>query len=117
MSQVRATVKMAVKPEDVEEARGIFEVFVARVRSSEPGVLGYSYYVDDARSTIQVQEHYADAATMLDHLGAMDQDSVRRLLEIADLGPLDVSGETTPELREALAGFGAVNYWTPLIEK
>ena len=117
MSQIRATVKMAIEPEDLDEARAAIEVFMARVRSSEPGVLGYSYYVDDERTTILVQEHYADAAAMLDHVGAMDRDAVQRLMKTVELGPLDVSGETTPELREALAAFGVVNYWTPLIEK
>lgn len=114
MGELRAFVAMSVKPDALDHLRETVASIVEDA-AGEVGVRELSYAADESKSRILVQERYADAGAMLAHLGAMNQQAVQRLVGLVTIERMDVVGATTPELRQALAGFGSVTYFEPLL--
>jgi quinol monooxygenase YgiN len=107
---------MNVDAGDLQEVKGIFETFIEDIHEKDHGVLAYHYYIDEGdRPLIHVIEEYDSAEGLLEHLGNMNGEAVARLLELVELSPLNYYGEPTPEVKEALAGFGKVLYHRPLV--
>jgi quinol monooxygenase YgiN len=93
---------------------GKFDVFegiakeMLAVSQSEPGTLGYDWYVSGDRRRCRLMETYADANALLAHFkGPAVQQLVPKLLEHSRLERFEVYGDPGPEAAEMLKGFGA----------
>lgn len=103
-------------------AEGKFDEFTARaeetiatVKAKEPHALVYEWHISDDGRTCHVDEWYADTDAALVHVrGEAVTTKLPRLLEVSDFTGLWIySAIDDPELREALAAFGAVftDHW------
>lgn len=70
---------------------------------SEPGTLQFDWYLPDDQSTCIVIEKYTDSAAVLAHLGNSGP-GIASLAKLAGGLSLQVFGEVSSELREALKG-------------
>src|SRR5271165_5604296 len=105
---VRFTVSLSIADGKLEAFEKIAEVMLAATRS-EPGALGYDWYVSGDRRHCRLLETYADADAVVAHLtGPVVQESVPKLLTVAALDRFEVYGDPGPKASAMLAGFGAI---------
>ncbi|MBY4212602.1 antibiotic biosynthesis monooxygenase [Rhodococcus fascians] len=115
MSEIRATVTMSTEPSAIERVKETVSAFVETARTSEPGVLNLSYYVNDANDTIVVQEQYVDADAMIAHVTGMDPSRIEVLVSLVNVESMIVTGEVTDELQNLLQAFGNATVYVPLL--
>jgi quinol monooxygenase YgiN len=105
---VRFTVSLSIADGKLEAFEKIAEAMLAATRS-EPGALGYDWYLSSDRRYCRLLETYADADAVETHLtGPVVQESVPKLLAVAALNSIEVYGDPGPKASAMLAGFGAV---------
>lgn len=91
-----------------------FEALVAQIviaTQQEPDTLVYEYVVNADRTAVHIMERYRIAG-LLSHVEKTFSPFAERFLSLAKIERLYVYGDTTPEVRAKLDGFGAV-YLTP----
>jgi len=95
-----------------------FEVFEALVKelvtatSKEPGTTIYEYVVNADRTVVHIVERY-QVEGLLPHVEQTFAPYAEQFLNLAKIEKLYVYGNTTPEIRNKLDGFGA-EYLTPV---
>jgi quinol monooxygenase YgiN len=92
----------------------VFQELVSQIvsaTSKEPDTLTYEYVVNADRSVAHIIERYRTPG-VLPHVEKTFAPFAERFLSLAKIEKLFVYGETTPEIRAKLNGFGAV-YLTP----
>lgn len=115
MSEIRATVTMSTEPSAIERVKETVSAFVETARTSEPGVLNLTYFVNDAQDSIVVQEQYADADAMISHVTGMDPARIEALVSLVKIESMIVTGRVTDELSTLLQAFGNATVYTPLV--
>ncbi|MEX5215225.1 MAG: hypothetical protein NW703_13790 [Nitrospiraceae bacterium] len=91
-----------------------FEALVAelvRATHKEPDTTIYEYVVNADRTEVHIVERYLTEG-LLPHVKQTFAPYAGRFLKLAKIDRLYVYGETTPDIRETLDGFGAI-YLTP----
>lgn len=107
---VRFAVSLSIADGKLEAFERIAEAMLAATRS-EPGALGYDWYIGSDRCHCRLLEAYANADAVLAHLtGPVVQEFVPRLLAVAALNSFEVYGDPGPKASAMLAGFGAVEF-------
>ena len=75
---------------------------------TEPGTLGYEWYLSPDRKRCRILETYADASSLLTHFkGPVVQELVPKALESATVDRSEVYGDPGSEAAAMLTGFGA----------
>lgn len=115
MTQIRALVTMRFAPENRERLRTTVQKLTAAA-AAEEGVLGMAYSVSRSGDTLYVNEHYRDAAGMLDHLLGMDPEVTQELVSLVTIESMIVCGPVTDRIEEIVAGFGNVTFAETLAE-
>lgn len=109
MTQIRALVTMRFAPENRERLRTAVEKLTAKA-AAEEGVLGMTYSVSRSGDILFVNEHYRDAAGMLDHLLGMDPAATQELVTLVTIESMIVCGPVTDRIEQLVAGFGDVTF-------
>jgi quinol monooxygenase YgiN len=84
---------------------------IVEATSEEPDTTIYQYVVNADRTVVHIVERYRTQG-LLPHVEQTFTPFAKRFLELATIEKLYVYGETTPEIRAKLDGFGA-QYLTP----
>ena len=108
MSRIDVRATLTVNEENKEGVRDVVDRCVARVRESQPATLRYDWYISDDGLTCVVNETYSDSDAVLFHV----QDLGPLLGEVTALGQLglEIHGDASTELREALAPMSPTYY-------
>lgn len=91
-----------------------FEELVGKIvteTAQEADTLTYEYVVNAAKTEVHIVERYRQAG-LLPHVQQTFAPFAEKFLALVRIEKLYVYGETTPEIRTVLDGFGAV-YLTP----
>jgi quinol monooxygenase YgiN len=105
---VRFTVSLSIADGKFEAFEEIAEAMLVATRS-EPGALGYDWYLSSDRRHCRLLETYADADAVVAHLtGPVVQESVPKLLAVAALNSFEVYGDPGPKASAMLVGLGAI---------
>ncbi len=99
---------------DIKE--GAFEAFkdlmnemVEATKANEPGALIYEWFVSDDARHCHIAERYADSDAVMTHLASFGEKFADRFLAILQPTRFVVYGNADSQVRQALAGFGAVH--------
>ncbi len=84
---------------------------IVEATSREPDTTTYEYVVNADRTVVHIVERYRTQG-LLPHVEQTFTPFAERFLELAKIEKLYVYGDTTPEIRAKLDGFGA-QYLTP----
>ncbi len=104
MSEIMATALFPAIPADgLAEFKEIAAKAV-EMTGAEVGTLGYDWFFGDDQTSCMVRERYASSEAVFAHLGNVGP-VLGRLVELGGGLKLDVYGDPSPELREALAAF------------
>ena len=103
MSQeITVLVESEILPGQAEALREVVTRVIEHCGATEPGLLAYDWYVDEAGAECRVVERYADSDAILFHF----QNYARFGEELAacrQMKKLTLLGDPSPKLREALA--------------
>ena len=101
---------LSVEPRDFDTFTALVDQIV-EATSREPDTIVYEYVVNADRTVIHIVERYRTQG-LLPHVNETFTPFAERFLELVTIENLYVYGETTPEIRAKLDGFGA-QYLTP----
>lgn len=108
--EIYSVYHLSMKPSDVDAFKLLVEQIV-EATAKEPDTTTYEYVVNANRTVIHVVERYRTKG-LLPHVEQTFTPFAERFLALAKIEKLYVYGDTTPEIRAKLDGFGA-EYLTP----
>jgi quinol monooxygenase YgiN len=108
--EVYSLYHLSIKPDDFDAFKTLVERVVEET-AKEPDTTTYEYVVDANRTVVHIIERYRTRG-LLPHVEQTFTPFAERFLQLAKIDKLYVYGETTPEIRAKLDGFGA-EYLTP----
>jgi quinol monooxygenase YgiN len=109
-NQIYSVYHLTLDPVNFEAFKTLIAKIVAAT-SKEPGTLTYEYVVNAEKNAVHIIERYLTAG-LLPHVNETFSPFAEEFLSLVTIDRLFVYGETTPEIREILDGFGAI-YFTP----
>ena len=109
MEAIQASAKFpAIAPGNVSEFKQLATELL-EVARGEPGTLEYDWFFSDDGTQCVVRETYASSDAVLVHLGNVGP-SLGRLVELGGGLGLEVFGEPSATLRDAIASFEPLVY-------
>lgn len=101
---------LAIQPTDFDTFKALVDRIVAET-AKEPDTTTYEYVVNASHDVVHIVERYRTQG-LLPHVEQTFTPFAERFLELVKIEKLYVYGDTTPEIRAKLDGFGA-EYLTP----
>lgn len=108
MSAVSWNLRITVNEGQLEAFRSLMHEMVASTQQ-EDGTLGYEWFLGDDGATVHIHERYKDSGAAMVHMGNFGANFAERFLSMIVPLSIHVYGDASPELREAMAPFGAVH--------
>ncbi len=108
--EIYSVYHLSIQPADFDAFKTLVERIV-EATSREPDTTTYEYVVNADRTVVHIVERYRTQG-LLPHVEQTFTPFAGRFLELAKIEKLYVYGDTTPEIRAKLDGFGA-QYLTP----
>ncbi len=99
---------LAIKDGQLENFKALAEEMAAATEANEPGTVNYQWYISDDNKTGHIFERFTDSAAAMAHLGAFGQNFAERFMATLDLVRFEVYGNPSDEVKDAIAGMGAV---------
>ncbi|TCP32437.1 hypothetical protein [Sphingomonas sp. BK235] len=101
---------LTIDPANFDAFKSLVDMIV-EATSKEEDTTTYEYVVNADRTVVHIVERYRTSG-LLPHVQQTFSPFAERFLALAKIDRLFVYGETTPEIRAVLDGFGA-EYLTP----
>jgi quinol monooxygenase YgiN len=111
MSAISWNLRVNVNDGQLENFRSLMHEMVAATKE-ESGTLGYEWFVAEDGSTVHLNERYADSGAAMEHLGNFMANFAERFMGCVTPTSIDVYGEASDQVREAMTAFGAVHHVT-----
>lgn len=109
-NEIYSIYHVAIAPSDFPAFETLIQGIVA-ASLQEPDTLTYEYVVSADRTAVHIVERYRPNG-LLPHVEQTFAPFAERFLKLATIKRLFVYGDTTPQIRAKLDGFGA-EYFTP----
>lgn len=109
-NEVFSVYHLSIAPSDFSAFEELVQRIVTATREEDDTTI-YEYVVNAEHTVVHITERYR-VAGLLPHVEKTFTPFAKRFLELARIEKLFVYGETTPEIRAKLDGFGAA-YLTP----
>lgn len=106
---VQWLLELNIKDGELETVKTLMNEMVSATQTGEPGTLNYEWFISDDGKICHLFERYVDSAATMIHLGAFGEKFADRFLAVLEPTRFVVHGNPDDEVREALAGFGAVH--------
>ena len=100
------SLRLTVKEGELENFRSLMGEMVEATKS-EPGTLGYEWFISEDGSSVHINERYADSAALMAHVGAFGENFADRFFGAVDVAGFDIYGEPDATVVEAMGGMGA----------
>jgi len=104
-NEIYSIYHLAIAPSDFSAFETLVQTIVAATLE-EPDTLTYEYVVNADRTVVHIVERYRPKG-LLPHVEQTFAPYAERFLKLATIKKLFVYGDTTPEIRAKLDGFGA----------
>jgi quinol monooxygenase YgiN len=108
--EIYSVYHLSIKPADFDTFKALI-VQIVEATSKEPDTTTYEYVVNADKTVVHIIERYRTQG-LLPHVEQTFTPFAERFLELSKIEKLYVYGDTTPEIRAKLDGFGA-EYLTP----
>ena len=105
--------ELKVKPGESDNFRQLMGEMVEFVQANEPDTLNYEWNISSDQQSCHIYERYADSTATMTHLGSFGANFAERFMACFEITSLQVYGNSSDEVREALSPFGAV-FLTPI---
>ena len=101
--EVAWLLELAVNPDQFDVVWALMEEMVASTRT-EPGALGYAWWVGEENRTVALYERYADSDAVVAHMATFGERFAPRFLAAMAPTRLTVFGDPSEEARQTVAG-------------
>lgn len=106
---IHYTIQMNVAEGKMPEFAALADEAISYCEANEPGCLVYRW--DAEGNAVRLHERFGDEASMVAHAtGPAATEIFPKLLEISELGGIEVHGDLGPEAMEVVGAFGAKVY-------
>jgi quinol monooxygenase YgiN len=105
-NEIYSIYHLSIAASDFNAFEELVQTIVAAT-SKEPDTTIYEYVVNADRTVVHIVERYRTQG-LLPHVEETFTPFAKRFLELAKIDKLFVYGDTTPDIRAKLDGFGAV---------
>ncbi len=102
-AEVSWVIEVEVKAGKLDAFRALVDEMVESART-EPGTLGYSWFISDDGKSVHIYERYRDSAATLVHLGKFADRFAERFVGMATPGRFHIYGSPNDAVRRADAG-------------
>ncbi len=106
---VRWVLEVAINQGELDNFKALMNEMVAATQANEPNTTNYEWFISDDGQTCHLYERYADSAATMTHLASFGENFADRFLAAVAPTRFVVYGNPSAEVREALAGLGAVH--------
>lgn len=101
-------VELSVKPGMQEGFKDLMQDMVAVIEQNEPGTLNYQLFFNAEEGIANIFEQYEDGMAFKSHLENFNRQFAVRFGEVVEVTRFTALGNPNSEIREILAGFGAI---------
>jgi quinol monooxygenase YgiN len=105
-NEIYSIYHLSIAPSDFDAFEKLIQPIVAATRE-EPDTTIYEYVVSSDRTAVHIVERYRTQG-LLPHVVQTFMPFAERFLKLVKVEKLFVYGDTTPEIRAKLDGFGAI---------
>ena len=105
--KIISVVQSNIVPGKQEELKSLLEEMIEFCRQTEPGLLAYDWYINEAGTTCTVIEQYQDSNALLYH-GQNYQRFTEALNQCRTIQSLVINGNVSDQLRQLAEPMGAV---------
>jgi quinol monooxygenase YgiN len=105
------TLKADINPGKLDQVQALMHEMVTATNEGEPETLNYEWSFNEDNSILHIHERYADSAATMVHLANFGSKFAERILAVLVPTSLEVYGNPSNEVKEALGAFGA-QYFT-----
>ncbi len=106
---VHWVLELNIKEGELENFKALMSEMVEAAQANEPGTTNYEWFISEDQKTCHICERYVDSAATLAHLASFGQNFAERFMAALEPTRFVVYGNPNSEVREALAGLGAVH--------
>lgn len=106
---VHWVIELDIKDGAYDAFEALMTEMVDATKANEPGATHYEWYVSEDKNHLSIYERYVDSAAVMVHLGNFGANYAERFLALLAPTRLTVFGDASQEVRDALAGLGAVH--------
>ncbi len=110
--QIYWLLEVAIQPGKLEDFRAVAQALIAS-SESEPGTLGYEYYLNADNTVCHIYERYKDSSAVLAHDKSFAP-FAERFLQVCTPTRFHLYGKPSEEVKAALAGLNPVYFSTPI---
>ena len=105
-TEIRIVGEFTIAEGKTDAFKELIRTAIERVRSNEPDTLTYEFYFSDDETKCHALELYRNSQAVLTHIEDVGE-LLPKILAVAQIASVDIYGNATGELKEALASFGA----------
>ena len=107
-AEVSWILELSVQPSRERDVRALMDEMVGATQANEAGTLNYEWSATNDGNVCHIFERYTDSAAVMKHLVTFGEKFAGRFFEIFKPMRFVVYGSPSQEVKDALAGFGAV---------
>ncbi|CAN5404567.1 hypothetical protein BH23BAC1_BH23BAC1_29460 [soil metagenome] len=104
---IQVLVELTIAEGKIDEVKSQMPSIIERVKSNEPDMIGYQWYLNEDESKCHVIEWLKNPQAWLTHLSNVEH-SVPALFAIAPITRLEFFGDIPKEVEDAAKPFGAI---------
>ena len=108
MSQILVRATLDIQPGKMDELKKVAAACIERVQEKDTGTLQYDWFYNDEKNQCIVIERYNDSDALLEHVANVGE-LLGAIAALSSIG-LEIYGDASPTLRNAVAGFGPTFY-------
>ena len=106
---VQWVLELDIKDGSLETFKELLDEMVTATNTNEPGALIYEWFIGEDDKNCHINERYADSEAAMTHIASFGRNFAKRILELCVPARMTVYGDSSSEVRDALAGFDAVH--------
>jgi quinol monooxygenase YgiN len=110
--QIYWILEVAIQPGMLEDFRAVAKDLIAS-SESEPGTLGYEYYLNADNTACHIYERYKDSAAVATHVKSFAR-FAERFMQSCTPTRFHIYGTPSEEVKAALAELNPVYFSTPI---
>ncbi len=105
-TEIRIVGEFTVAEGKTDAFEELIKAAIERARSNQPDTLTYEFYFSDDETKCYALELYRDSQAVLTHIEDVSE-LLPKILAVAQITSVEIYGNATGELKEALASFGS----------
>jgi quinol monooxygenase YgiN len=107
-NQIHVRAEFNIEKGKIDEFKKLIQDMSRMVENNEPDTINYQFYLNRSETVCLVHETYTDSESTLAHITSVASKTILpKIFNISKLNRLDVYGNPSEELQNAITGFNS----------